>query len=87
LRYALQKFFFQVISNQVKLELLCKFTFPKNIKEDKLNGKRLDPTMLCEFMKAHGKYPDAKLAQLIVREMNLNKGDCKRHKLIIEYIS
>jgi hypothetical protein len=28
-RYALQKFIGQVVSNQVRLELLCKFTFEK----------------------------------------------------------
>lgn len=37
-------------------------------------------------MAAHGKYPDAKTLQYIVREINLNKGDCKRNKLITEYI-
>ena len=42
---------------------------------------------LCDFMKAHGRYPDEKFGQLIVRELNLNKGDCKRNRLIVEYIN
>ena len=34
LRYSLQKFFFQVVENQVRLELLCKFTFEKEKEKD-----------------------------------------------------
>ena len=59
LRYALHKFFFQLIQNQVNLELLCKFTFPKASRDDhKLKNKRMEISGLLDFMKAHGRYPD-----------------------------
>lgn len=86
LRYCLQKYFFQIIENQVKLQLSCKFTFPKG-DDKRTKNKRLDESGLTDFMNAHGKYPDSKICQFIVREMGLNKGDCKRHKLITEFIN
>lgn len=46
LRFALQKFFFQIIENQVKLELMCKFTFPKTGEDHKLKSRRLDDASL-----------------------------------------
>ena len=59
LRYSMHKFFFQIIENQVNLELMCKFTFPKANRDDhKLKNKRLDVSALLYFMKVHGKYPD-----------------------------
>jgi hypothetical protein len=64
---------------------MCKFTFPKDDPK-RLKNKRLDVSSLTEFMNIHGRYPDPKLCQLIVSEMGLNKGECKRHKLITEFI-
>jgi hypothetical protein len=86
LKYALQKYFLQVIDNQLKLELAYKFAFPKQVREDKIKAKRLEISGIKDFLRAHGRYPDDRIAQLIVRELNLNKGDCKRNKSISEFI-
>jgi len=85
LRFCLQKFFFQVIENQVRLEIMCRFSFEKK-EENKKRMKRLDASNLKEFLNFHGKYPHASICDLILREMGQDKGDNKRNKLIAEYI-
>ena len=37
-------------------------------------------------MNAHGKYPESKSGEMVVKDLALNKGDCKRNKLITEFI-
>jgi hypothetical protein len=85
LRYSLQKFFGQVVENQVRLELLCKFTFEKE-REEKVKYKRATADALKEFLAFHGKYPGETELALILKEVGLNKGDCKRNRLIAEFI-
>lgn len=66
---------------------MCKFTFAKEKKEEKkIRPKRLDQDSLVYFMNAHGKYPDKKTCEFIVREINLNKGENRRNLLIVEYM-
>ena len=85
IRYALQKFFGQVVENQVRLELLCRFTFEKE-REERSKFRRATADAIKEFLASHGKYPgDAEVA-LILKEVGLSKGDSKRNKLIAEYI-
>lgn len=84
-RYALQKFIGQVVGNQVRLELLCKFTFEKE-KEEKSKFKRANADAIREFLAHHGKYPGEAEIALILKEAGLNKGDSKRNRLITEYI-
>jgi hypothetical protein len=55
-RYALQKFLGQVVENQVRLELLCKFTFEKD-REERSKFKRATADAVREFLSFHGKYP------------------------------
>lgn len=85
IRYSLQKFIGQVVSNQVRLELLCKFTFEKE-KEEKSKFKRANTDAIKEFLGHHGKYPGEAEVALILKEVALNKGDSKRNRLITEYI-
>jgi hypothetical protein len=65
---------------------MCKFTFPKGGKDEKKRGKRLDADSLVYFMNAHGRFPDGKTCEFIVREMGYSKGENKRNKLITEYV-
>lgn len=75
LRFCLQKFFFQIIENQVKLEVMCRFAFENKGKDDKkLRNKKLDAGNLKEFLGIHGKYPQASISDLILREIAQNKG-------------
>lgn len=64
-----------MIENQVKLELICKFTFAKDKKEEKrTRPKRLDTDGFVYFMNVHNKFPDKKTCEFVVREINFNKG-------------
>jgi hypothetical protein len=63
----------------------CRFAFEKK-EEIKKRTKRLDAGNLKEFLNYHGKYPQASICELILREMGQDKGDNKRNKLIAEYI-
>ena len=73
-----------MIENQVKLELMCKFTFAKGKKDEKkIRPKRLDTDALAYFMNAHSKFPDSKTCEFIVREINFNKGETRRNLLIV----
>jgi hypothetical protein len=87
LRYALQKFFFQIVENQVRLELLCRFTFEKEREErQRVKYKKLTAEQLREFLSHHGKYPGEAEVALIMKEVGLNKAEGKRNRLITEFL-
>lgn len=70
----------------MRLELLCKFTFEKENEDKRTKHRKVTGEAVREFLGHHGKFPSQAEISLILKEMALNKGECKRNRLIGEFI-
>ena len=82
-QFAVQKLLLQVIEAEVRLEAMCKFSFESG----KVKSKRLDADNLGGFLKKHGRHPYDGETELILGEINRNKGAEKRNRQISDYIA
>lgn len=87
IKFPLQKFFRQILENQVQLEIYLKFQLEEHPHQHaNPTAGKLCNADLRDFFHAHGRHPFDPIIEMIVKEIHYNKGEDKRNKLIAGYV-